>query len=55
MTGAKGQGKKKWIIGVARGLAELLWTLIRKGTDYEKRKFAGRLSVEGIVTEALAS
>jgi hypothetical protein len=41
MTVAKGQGKKKLIIGVARRLAELLWRLIRKGADYEIRKFAG--------------
>jgi hypothetical protein len=55
MTGAKGVGKKKSIIGVARRLVELLWTLIRKGTDYEKRKFAGHSSVGDIVTEVLAS
>jgi transposase len=55
MTGAKGLGKKKSIIAVARRLAELLWTLIRNGTDYEKRKITGHSSVGDIATEALAS
>jgi transposase len=54
MTGARGLGKKRTIIAIARKLAELLWTLLRKGTDYETRKFAGHSTAADIVTEALA-
>jgi hypothetical protein len=55
MTGTKGLGKKKSIIAVARRLAELLWTLLRKGTDYEIRKFSDHSSDGDIVTETLTS
>ncbi|MFP3040988.1 IS110 family transposase [Treponema primitia] len=58
MTVVKGLGKKKAIVAIARRLAELLWTLLRSGTDYEPRKFTGPskgVPVEKIVTEALAS
>jgi transposase len=58
MTQTKGLGKKKSIVAIARRLAELLWVLLRNGTDYEIRKFTGPskgTSVKNIVTEALAS
>jgi transposase len=54
MTEAKGKGKKKSIIAVARRLAGLLWTLLRDGTEYETRKFTGRRTVEDMVSEVLA-
>jgi transposase len=58
MTQIKGLGKKKSIVAIARRLAELLWVLLRTGTDYEIRKFTGPSKgtpVEDMVTEALAS
>jgi hypothetical protein len=58
MTQTKGLGKKKSIVAIARRLAELLWALVRNGTDYEIRKFTGppkSTPVEAMVTEALAS
>ena len=57
MTQAKGLGKKKSIIAIARRLAELLWTLLRQGTDYEVRKFTVAVketAVRNMVNEALA-
>jgi hypothetical protein len=54
MMGKKGQGKKWTIIGVARRLAALLWTLTRNESDYETRKFAKPLSAGELVSEALA-
>ncbi|GHV35157.1 IS110 family transposase [Spirochaetia bacterium] len=58
MTQVKGLGKKKSIVAIARRLAELLWTLLRTGNDYEIRKFIGSVQgtpIEDMVTEALAS
>ena len=58
MTKGKGLGKKESIVAIARRLAELLWTLLRTGNDYEIRKFIGSVQstpVEDMVTEALAS
>ena len=58
MTKEKGLGKKKSIVAIARRLAELLWTLLRTGNDYEIRKFIGPFRgalIEDMVTEALAS
>jgi hypothetical protein len=37
----KGLGKKKAIVAIGRRLGELLWTLVRQGTDYEVRHFSG--------------
>lgn len=57
MTKEKGLGKKKTIVAIARRLAELLYTLLRNGTEYEVRKFSGgknRAEVETLVEEALA-
>jgi transposase len=48
MTREKGLGKKKAIVAIvaiARRLGELLWTLLRQGTEYEVRHFSGRKPV----------
>jgi hypothetical protein len=63
MTQVKGLGKKKSIVAIARRLAELLWTLLRTGDEYEIRRFIGASKdfgssgtpIEAMVTEALAS
>jgi hypothetical protein len=68
MTIKKGLGKKKAIVAAetaettfpsfrARRLGELLWTLLRQGTDYEMRHFSGYqpVAVANLVKEALAS
>jgi len=39
MTGEKGISKKKAIVAIARRLSELLYTLMKNGTEYEVRKF----------------
>jgi len=39
MTKEKGMSKKKTIVGIARRLAVLLYTLMRDGTGYEARPF----------------
>jgi transposase len=57
MTKVKGLGKKKTIVAIARRLGELLWTLLRQGTDYEVRRFTGfpkGEAVTGLENEALA-
>jgi transposase len=55
MTKAKGLGKKKAIVAIARRLGELLWTLLRQGRDYEERHFSSTkaVSVEGLAQQAL--
>jgi transposase len=55
MTKVKGLGKKKTIVAIARRLGELLWTLLRQGTDYEVRHFSGPKPIEKLVQLALAS
>jgi transposase len=56
MTRERGLGKKKTIVAIARRLGELLWTLLRQGTDYEVRHFSGYKPVEAekLVQQALA-
>ena len=39
MTETKGMGRKKAIVAIARRLAELMYTLLKTGTDYEVRHF----------------
>jgi hypothetical protein len=39
MTQEKGIGKKKTIVAIARRLSELLYTMMKNGTEYEARKF----------------
>ncbi|MDR2740499.1 MAG: IS110 family transposase [Treponema sp.] len=57
MTKKKGLGKKKAIVAIARRLGELLWTLLRQGTDYEVRHFSGNkpVSVEDLAQQALTA
>jgi len=57
MTREKGLGKKKAIVAIARRLGELLWTLLRQGTEYEVRHFSGYkpIEVKELVQQALAS
>jgi transposase len=52
MTKVKGKGKKKAIVAIARRLAELMYTLLKKGEDYEVRHF--KPAVRKQETEALA-
>jgi transposase len=57
MTKEKGLGKKKAIVAIARRLGELLWTLLRQGTEYEVRHFSGNkpVSVEDLAQQALTA
>jgi transposase len=57
ITKEKGLGKKKAIVAIARRLGELLWTLLRQGTDYEVRHFSGSkpVSVEELAKQALTA
>jgi transposase len=57
MTKEKGLGKKKAIVAIARRLGELLWTLLRQGTDYEVRHFSGNkpVLVEELTKQALTA
>jgi len=41
MTAEKGISKKKAIVAIARRLAELLYAMMRDGTEYEYRPFVG--------------
>jgi transposase len=54
MTEEKGICRKKAIVAVARRLGELLYTLMRKGTMYEAKKFGVRKKAEGAAMAALA-
>jgi transposase len=38
-AGPNGKNKKKAIVAIARRLAGLMWTLLKKGEDYEVRHF----------------
>jgi transposase len=51
MTKVKGMSKKKTIVAIARRLGELLYTLQKKGEDYEVRHFKAPVKQE---TDALA-
>jgi hypothetical protein len=39
MTQEKGISKKKAIVAIARRMSELLYTLMKNGTEYELRNF----------------
>jgi transposase len=56
MTREKGLGKKKSIVAIARRLAELLYTLMKNGTEYEARRFWGgkKAGVQALAAEAIA-
>jgi hypothetical protein len=56
MTEGKGLGKNS-IVAIVRRLTELLYTLMKNGTEYEVRKFVGgkeRDAGETLVKQALA-
>ncbi|MDR2160213.1 MAG: hypothetical protein LBP23_09145 [Treponema sp.] len=56
MTREKGIGKKKAIVAVARRLGELIYTILKKRTDYEVRPLrAGRQSARTLAGEALSA
>jgi transposase len=57
ITKEKGVGKKKAIVAIGRRLGELLWTLLRQGTEYEERHFTGHkvVVVEGLARQALTA
>jgi hypothetical protein len=51
MTGEEGKGKKR-----ARWLGELMYTLLKKGTEYEVRHFkAGAKGTEALVKDAMSA
>ena len=54
MTQVKSKSKKIAIVATARKLAELMYTLLKNGTSYEKRS-SPTVSIEKLVDEALAS
>ena len=57
MTVEKGISKKKAIVAIARRLSELLYTLMKNGTEYEVRKMrVGRKGVaEALAREAISA
>jgi transposase len=56
MTKEKGKGKKKAVVAVARKLGILMWTLLKKGTEYEVRHFrGGKAGVKALAQEALSA
>jgi transposase len=56
MTKEQGKGKKKVIVGIARKLGILMWTLLKEGTEYEVRHFrGGKADMKALVREALSA
>jgi len=56
MTAEKGISKKKAIVAVARRMTELLYTLMKNGTNYEVRKFKlGRGEGKKLAQEAISA
>jgi transposase len=56
MTKEKGIGKKKAIVAIARRLGELMYTLLKKKTEYAVRHLkVGRQGVETLAREALSA
>jgi transposase len=56
MTAEKGISKKKAIVAIARRLSELLYTLMKNGTNYEVRKFKVRKEEgEKLAREAISA
>jgi transposase len=56
MTGTKGISKKKAIVAIARRLGELMYTVLKHGTEYEVRHFsAGKKSPEALARLALSA
>jgi transposase len=54
MTKVKGMSRKKAIVAIARRLGELLYTLQKKGEDYEVRHFTPKASGKKLKAESLA-
>ena len=54
MTQVQSKSKKIAIVATARKLAELMYTLLKNGTSYEKR-ISPTVSIEKLLDEALAS
>ena len=54
MTQVQSKGKKIAIVAVARKLAELMYTILKNGTSYEKRT-SPAISTKKLADEALAS
>jgi transposase len=55
MTKEKGKSKKKAIVAVARRLAELLYTLMKNGTEYEALEFRPGKEAEELAGMALSA
>jgi len=55
MTVEKSTSKKKAIVAVARRMAELLYALMRDGTNYENRPFTGEKKVEELAQLAMSA
>jgi hypothetical protein len=57
-TEEKGIGKKKAIVGIARRLGVLLYTLMKHGRSYEVRHFRGgkkKADTEALAREAISA
>jgi transposase len=58
MTKEQGKGKKKTIVGIARRLGVLMYTLMKEGREYEVRHFkpvVKKTETEGLVKEAMSA
>ena len=56
MTIEKSISKKKAILAVARRLAELMYTMLKNGTDYEKHPFKpGRDQIKELAEQAISA
>jgi transposase len=55
MTVEKSTSKKKAIVAIARRMAELLYTLMRDGTNYENRPFNREKKVEELAQLAMSA
>jgi transposase len=55
MTKVKGKGKKKAIVAIARRLGELMYTLLKNGTEYEVRHFKIGQDAAALACEAISA
>jgi transposase len=56
MTKEQGKGKKKTIVAIARRLGELMYTLMKEGTEYEVRHFKpGAKKTADLVRDAISA
>jgi transposase len=51
----QGYSKKKTIVSIARRLAEMMYSILRSGTEYEARRWKGKQTATGLAKEALKS